>query len=169
MSNLPGKIYRIDCAGKFYYGSTCADLDLRLAQHRINAEIHPNRKIYAHINAAGWPHAQISLVEDYPCASRTALIQRENFYVRQYINDANCLNVQRPIGLLPSEWRELNRQKIRDIQNKKFKCRCGGSFTRANKAAHERSYKHIDYLSECRRLINNLFTQIDLALDQTAQ
>ena len=169
MSNPPGKIYRIDCAGKFYYGSTYADLDLRLAQHRVNAAIHPNRKIYAHINAAGWPNAQISLVETVPGQSRADLLRRENFYVRNYLSNPNCLNYQRPIGLLPEEWRALNRQKVRDCQNKKFTCRCGGSFTRANKAAHERSYKHIDYLSEQGRILDRLTVQIDQALAPMVQ
>jgi len=45
------------------------------------------------------------------------------------------------------QYREANKETVRAKQNERHDCPCGGKFTRANKAEHERCKKHQDYLS----------------------
>ena len=40
-----------------------------------------------------------------------------------------------------------NLEKIKEKNNKKIKCECGGRYTRINKARHNKTKKHLKYLS----------------------
>lgn len=41
--------------------------------------------------------------------------------------------------------RDENRDKKNEQNNEKFRCSCGGKFTRINKSTHHKTHQHIDY------------------------
>ena len=46
------------------------------------------------------------------------------------------------------EYHIRNRDSILEKKNEKITCECGGRYTSANKAVHERSKKHIAFLEQ---------------------
>ena len=51
-----------------------------------------------------------------------------------YINEKN------------KQYRQHNKEAIKERKNKKYDCECGGKFTDANTARHKKSKKHLKYL-----------------------
>jgi len=45
------------------------------------------------------------------------------------------------------EYREQNKEKIKEQQNQKFICPCGGNYTQTNKATHEKTNKHKQFIN----------------------
>lgn len=91
-----GKIYRLVCNDGYYYiGSTRDKLNHRFNKH-IQASKTETSKVYQHINNIGRENVKIELIEEYPCASKKELNERENFYIKQYKNDELCLNCIQP-------------------------------------------------------------------------
>ena len=78
-----GRIYKIvnDVDDEFYIGSTCQFIDQRLAGHRREARKPNPRLVHRHLNAVGWEHVHIELVELYPCDSKRELEERERFHI----------------------------------------------------------------------------------------
>jgi len=56
--------------------------------------------------------AYIELIEEYPCENREQLNRREG----EIIRERDCVN-RRVAGQTVGEWREANRQSIRDYKN----------------------------------------------------
>ena len=92
----------------------------------------------------------IILVEQLECNNKQELLMRERFY----IENNECVNkIKRPI-ITPEERKEQNNKKQKKyVINNKEKvleqknCICGGIYTQKNKKRHEKTNKHLNYLS----------------------
>ena len=89
-----GKIYKIftDVDTEFYIGSTIKSLCKRKAEHKNKAEKAPDRKIYKHLIPIGWDNVKIELIENYPCASKIELLERERYYIETMQPSLNTSN-----------------------------------------------------------------------------
>jgi hypothetical protein len=76
-------IYRIEVAGKNYYGHTTYPLHQRRKGHIGDCKKHPQRKLYKAMQDAGLCATDIELewVEDYPCANVFEARERERYWV----------------------------------------------------------------------------------------
>jgi len=145
------KLFNPDCT-EFYIGST-KDMKTRKANHksRCTNENSPkyNYKLYKYIRSNG----------GYSCWSYEILE-----YIRNSINVYELRNVERKYieQLKPSlnseipnrtkeeymvQYLEDNRELINQKKKKKFNCACGGKYTRGGKARHEKTKKHLNYIS----------------------
>ena len=92
-----GKIYKIWDNGynKCYIGSTCEDLNRRMAGHKrvyrryLNGK-NENFTVFAIFDDYGVENCKIELLENYPCNSREELRQREG----QHQRENECANKQ---------------------------------------------------------------------------
>jgi hypothetical protein len=97
----------------------------------------------------GVENCSIVLIENYPCESKEELLKRE----RYWIETIECANKRKPIASLEEQkareknWREENREKLTEYKNQHFDCECGGKYARKDKATHERSKKHQNFIS----------------------
>ena len=87
------KIYRLICEdGHYYIGSTVqTKLNLVLNNHKYSSR-NSTLRVYEHINNIGWDNVKIELIEDYPCNSKQALIEREKYHINNTNNNMLCLN-----------------------------------------------------------------------------
>jgi hypothetical protein len=161
-----GKIYKIVCniTGDIYIGSTCEPiLARRLAGHVGNYKSYLNGKgnniTSFKIIANG--NYDIVLIELFPCDSKDQLHARESHYTQ----NIQCVNKVKNQGLLielgridynkqynvdhkdqHKQYYVANKEHIRTHKNTVIYCECGCSYTRQNKARHERSEKHKEYV-----------------------
>lgn len=79
------KVYKLvnDVDDEIYVGSTCLSLARRKSVHKCRAKTNVRQRIYAHLNAVGWDHVRIVLIEDYPCNTKRDMVKREQFYIDQ--------------------------------------------------------------------------------------
>ena len=89
-----------------YIGSTTQPLSNRMTCHKKKGYNTSSRIV---LDAGD---AYIELIEEYPCENREQLNRREGEVIRQ----RECVN-RRVAGQTVSEWREANRQSIRDYKN----------------------------------------------------
>jgi len=114
------KIYKIvhDTRNEFYVGSTNVSLSERIACHKRMSHRCQNRKFYKFVSDhGGWGHFMIVLLENYPCAGRKQLLEREQYYIdvlKSSLNDKN------------SSGRDVERQK-------KTEKKCRANYRRENK------------------------------------
>ena len=109
-----GKIYRIWDNGfnKCYIGSTCEDLNRRMAGHRIkyrrylNGE-NENFTVFNLFDEYGVENCKIELLENYPCNSRAELHAKEGQHQRE--ND--CVN-KLIAGRTDKQYYEDNKEAI---------------------------------------------------------
>ena len=112
-----GKIYKItgtnsEGSSITYYGSTTKNyLCARMAQHKYDAKYKNNSSK----QVVDCEDCEITLIEQYPCNSKDALIARERFYVQ----NNNCVNKNVP-GRSQKEyhnvWNLKNREHINEYQ-----------------------------------------------------
>lgn len=119
-----GKIYRLLCDdGHYYIGSTTNELQYRLAGHK--GVTISNQKVYKYINAIGWDHVIIELVETCACNNREELLEREDYYICLGADDPLNLNMRRAHMTLDEkkeydkEYYELNKEYITQV-NKEY-------------------------------------------------
>lgn len=77
-----------------YVGSTCITLEERLQWHIQVSLERPSVKVYQHLNAIGWEHVTIALIEECPCTRYDVLLQREDYWMRE-LNSTASLNTNR--------------------------------------------------------------------------
>ena len=86
------KIYRIVFNdGKYYIGSTTQELNIRMNVHKTLSKKHTTT-LYEHVHKVGWENASITLIENYPCASKDELNKKEKEYRIHAKDDMLCLN-----------------------------------------------------------------------------
>jgi hypothetical protein len=162
-----GKIYKIVGSGMTYYGSTCEPtLARRLAGHvgkykSYKAGKHNYVTSYDIIELGDY---EIILLELYSCVSKDELHARERYYIENNecinkiipgriheehrdLHNASCLKYYYTHKDRVHDYRELNKLIIRDKNNTKHNCDCGGKYTQANKKRHMHSMKHQAYLA----------------------
>ena len=156
-----GKIYKIVCniSDECYIGSLCQPtLAMRLTKHVASYKrwkLGKESKVtsYDIIDRGDY---KIYLIESFPCNSKDELISREGYIIRQYRMDHNCVNFTTP-GRTKKQWNEEHIEKLKrqgkeykelhkEQYSRKVHCVCGSSICAGNKAKHERTKKHQDYL-----------------------
>ena len=160
-----GKIYKIVCnlTDECYIGSTTEPTLARRLSGHVGSykswKAGKSKKVrnYDIIDRGDY---KIYLIESYPCNSKDELISREGEIIRQNRMSCECINYSTP-GRTKKQWneenieklrrqgkeyKEINKQKIKEQNSTKLKCLCGSSICAGNKAKHERTNKHQDYL-----------------------
>ena len=127
------KLWRLD-TNEIYIGSTCGPLYKRLGQHKQNYKKYLNGK-YRFTTSfklfeKGLDDVLIELIENVPCSNKAELERAEGYHIRSNV----CLNKHIPTRSLE--------EIISDRKNERVSCSCGGRFTRAHKAEHEKPKKH---------------------------
>ena len=170
-----GKIYKIiaETTEDFlpYVGSSTQKLSKRMSQHRDNYKLFLEGKDRIRSKACdlfqkfGVKNCRIVLIENFPCKTIEELVCRERYW---YDNIKNC-NAQKPqrtieeIVNYSKEYCAKNQEKISEkkkihyqankeqlikYQKEKIECVCGAIICKGGKAQHERSQKHISFISQ---------------------
>jgi hypothetical protein len=88
-----GKIYSIRSKNtdKFYIGSTCRDISIRLKEHRckFRSYIKGNYEYLTSYDILKFQDSYIELIENYPCNSKKELLLRESYHIQ---NTKKCVN-----------------------------------------------------------------------------
>jgi predicted GIY-YIG superfamily endonuclease len=171
-------IYKIVCndlnVKDLYVGHT-TDFIRRKVEHKsrcnnINKK-ESNFKIYSTIREnGGWENWVMIEVEKFPCNDAKEARMRERYWFEYFNASLNAIYPKRSI----KEWHvdnkeeqkikskdyhkkylEQNHQKIKEKQNEKFACECGGSFSYGNKNIHIKRKKHLNYFEQKQNLTNN--------------
>jgi len=168
-----GKIYKLYSKEQniTYIGSTAQYyLSRRLDNHKSTYKCYLNHKsnYVTSFKILECEDYKIELLEDYPCANKKQLKDRE----RWYIENNECVNKNIP-SRTQAEWRQDNREYIKDY-NKEYKevnidkikargneyytnnidkikarvnqvivCQCGCEVIRGNLSRHKKNKKHI--------------------------
>jgi hypothetical protein len=171
------KIYKIwSTEGPdIYIGATTKlYLSQRMSAHRKDydywklGKIKTNYTSFILFDKYGIDNCFIELIEAKPCLSSDELHSLEGGYIRKL----ECVN-KNIAGRSPKEsqlnwkinnpekiknfnknYRETHQDQIRNHNNFKNNCECGGSFTNINKACHLRSNKHCKFINN-----NNVLVQ----------
>ena len=156
------KIYKICCRDtsieEIYIGST-VNFKNRKCQHKIscnntNSKIH-NLKIYQFIrDNGGWDNWDMILLEEVKVNSKLELHKKE----REYIDLLKpSLNIQVP-NQTRKEYQEDNKETLREKalkyyhtnkekRKEKITCDCGSVYGKRDKARHNKTKKHIEYIN----------------------
>ena len=137
------KIYRIySNDGFYYYGSTYDNVMQRFLKH-IDMSKRPenkNLKLYSYFKKIGWENAKIEIIKNLNINTKNELLEEENKYIQQHINDPFCLNMRISYtGLTKAEY-----NKKYNIQN----------FEKLNTRRKEYLNENRDYFKEYERIRN---------------
>jgi hypothetical protein len=166
-----GKIYKLtsEHTNKIYIGSTCKKLlSQRLASHNNNY------KQWKKGNRIGYMYSfklfdlglvQITLLEACPCNTKDELLSRERYWMEQ--NQDILVNKNKSI-LIDEEYkiqnikyyeenkqiilernkkyRNTNKDKIKEWGAQRITCICGSCVGLREKARHEQSKKHLNFI-----------------------
>jgi len=135
-------VYKLEICDHKYVGSTSNYLK-RLSNHKSNTKLNRhNNKLYKKIRElGGWDNVNKQIIDCYESSDSNLKNEIENYYIKFF----NCnLNTYSTIYDKQKELRSKSkyRNKNRHFINQKFKCECGGNYTRTNKARHIKSIKH---------------------------
>ena len=125
-------------SGEFYVGGT-KDFQKRKYEHKCdynneNRKCY-NRPLYKFIrNNGGWERFDMLLID---CCDKKKQRQKEQEYMDKL---KPTLNELRAVGYEKAKY-------LREWRNEKFKCKCGGTYTKDNKSKHFKTKIHIYYLT----------------------
>ena len=161
-----GVIYKIFCKDSaikdIYIGSTC-DLKKRKRHHKSDCNNEKNRGynyyVYRFIrDNGGWDNFQMIELIKYPCDTKRELELKE----REIFELLSATLIKQFPSRTRKEWKEVNieetnekskeyyeanKEELKEKQREKFKCDCGGKFTRCSKSVHLKTKKHKKYLN----------------------
>ena len=170
-----GKIYRLDCltTGKVYIGSTTkTTLAMRLTEHVSCYKHRTEGKRLDSFQIIENGNYKISLIELCPCNSKDELSAREGHFIRTI----DCVN-RYIAGRTQVEWHrenkdkrknrdkiyyethkdqiseyykihnELNKEQINQRKKEQYTCVCGQVLQHCSKASHERTKRHLKFIS----------------------
>lgn len=102
-------IYKLEGGGKFYIGSTTAELNKRLKKHKCksNENIAKSRRVYTYFKEIGWNNVHINLIKEVTVNNRHELLVIETEEIKKVIDNPECLN-----SILPTVTKE--EKKYRD-------------------------------------------------------
>jgi len=144
--------------GYEYIGSTC-NYKKRMNNHIsmcYNENDHYNKPLYKHIrdNNLKFSKDNFEVLEKVENINKTqARMIEEKHMKERVIQGGNVLNGQRSYRTEAEmkegkkQYRLQNREKILKKQKEKYTCICGSTLTIIKKARHERSLKHLNYIS----------------------
>ena len=153
------KIYKIvdNTSDMIYVGSTCKTLQQRLKKHESDYKRFKDGKynFMTSFKILENTNYKIELVKLFPCDNKQELELEEGKIIKQFRNDKINIVNRNISGQTNKEscaqYRENNKDKI----NEKHECVCGISYSHSNKARHEKSKKHQNYINNSKTLINN--------------
>ena len=142
-------VYKIVCKDldvkECYVGST-TNFRKRKNLHKLASNTPSyrlNYYVYQFIRANGaWDNWDMVLIEKYPCECKLELHKRERYWIEKLHASLN----NRIPTQSRKEYLENNKETIKEKQNKKHTCSCGGKYTYVNKLTHFKSKKHQRYL-----------------------
>ena len=165
------KVYKIidNTENQYYYiGSTHSTLSKRLYNHKQEGRLHPEQRKNKYFNSIDW-NVRIILINEFKLENKDQLRREEDKIIRECINDPKCLNMRREI-ITPDEnrtrrkqytidhqehkteydreYREINKERIKQIDSIIFTCICGSSYNGKHKTRHEKTKKHQSWLTE---------------------
>ena len=173
-----GKIYNMLMPdGYFYIGCTCNELRVRKQMHKNACGYGVKQtQLYKHIRKSmfEWTDIHMVLFEMYPCKERSELLLRESQIIRQFYLDEFCLNTNKFTNIDNSTYENLyikqlqkyknerinHGEEVRDNDRKRYElkrkfvrlekivCICGVTHCRTHIRKHERTAKHLKWISE---------------------
>ena len=152
------KIYKLVSAetDNIYIGSTCNTLSKRMSQHKNDYKRWAEGAYHfvSSLEIAKYNDCQIILIEEFSCENKDQLHSKK----RGYLESNACIN--RVIRVITTErekkelknkhqkeYRSIHKDQISIKQNQKFTCICSGKFTRINKAVHDKTIMHKNYIA----------------------
>jgi len=138
------RIYKISCnlpsINQIYIGST-ADFETRCISHRADCyninSTNYSYKVYNYIrNNGGFGNFTIDVIEHYPCADKTALRIREQYWINEYKPTLNSIRAY----MTKEEEKQYQKQYQKEYQKQITTClKCGKNHTIANTTHHRRT------------------------------
>lgn len=155
-----GKIYSIRShqTDLIYIGSTTQKLANRIGQHKkmYKKYLNGNKNYYTSFKILEYDDAYIELIKLYPCTCKSELQKEEGLFIRKL----NCVN-KFVAGRSQKQYRIDNKEKIKKYKQQKIYCECGSVVRIDNLPRHQRSKKHIKFITEkCNDLIDNFNNNI---------
>ncbi len=123
---------------EMYIGSTI-NFNERLCSHRtcVNSN-HEKSKVYSFIrNNGGWDAWEMSIIERYPCKTKSEKELRESYYVNKLNSTLNTVKTFRD---------EISREEHKVKQQTIINCECGSQCKQMNLKDHLNSDKHKKFL-----------------------
>ncbi len=164
-----GRIYKISSlqTDNVYIGSTKNDIEKRLKQHKWDYNKFLNNKSHytTSFEIIKYNDAIIELLEEIEYDDKKKLYERERYFIEALKNTVNKLrptiskeDKKEFFKQYYIEKQEIfkdkrrknyidNREKIKDKQNEKCVCICGKRYSRCNKLYHNKTKKHITYIT----------------------
>jgi hypothetical protein len=105
-----GKIYKIVSGNLVYIGSTTQTLKARLTGHIGDYKRRGQKTCTSYLLIESGQY-EISLIESYPCQSKTELSTRERFW----IETTTCVNKIIP-GRTQQEWNEAHQEQLNEYK-----------------------------------------------------
>ncbi len=158
-----GFIYKISSpqTDKVYIGSTTYSIKDRLSKHKNQYKRYQNVKDHyvSSFEIVKYDDVKIELIEEIEYVNKKQLFEREKYFMETI---QNVVNKHRPIATKQEkkeqkkEYSVQNKDKIKeahkqyykknkDILNEKYKCECGGSYSRAHHSSHNKTKRHVNY------------------------
>jgi hypothetical protein len=136
-----------------YIGSTIQSLRER---HYCHKNLDCNSRII--FKRFGYDNCNIELIEEIIVSDIKKLREREGYYIKLL----DCVNTKTPgrtkreyyednredIAQSKKEWREKNKQKIKEQKATKITCICGSITDKSHKARHEHSQHHLAFINQ---------------------
>ena len=154
MNYKKSKIYKLVSSqtDKIYIGSTTKTLAQRLAGHKYHCK---NNKQISAKELVKFDDCKIILIEIFECNTVEELRAREYQLIQE--NKNICVNLHMP-SRTKKDWyndnKELTLQRSKDYYQtnkekitEKIDCQCGGRYTYCTKARHEKTKKHLAYIT----------------------
>lgn len=117
-SKIPGKIYALKShlTDKVYIGSTIMDLKRRFSNHQskyrfMDGDVGTAKELL------NYPDVYIELLEDFPCATKKQLLEREGYWISSTYNAVNDYIAGRDEIESRKAWYQYNRtEKIQKVK-----------------------------------------------------
>ena len=144
-----GFIYKLVCndinVKECYVGST-DNATVRKSLHKsscnnVNGKKY-NLRVYRYIREhGGWDNWSLIEIEQFEYERKPQLRAQERHHMELLGATLNSLTPNRTIP----QWRQDNAAQIKQQQNQKHSCECGGKYTHINKQKHLRTQRHCLY------------------------
>ena len=140
--------YKIVCflSGNCYVGSTCLSLPIRLQKHKHKYREYLKKKIPFHPSfmVLQRDNYQIQLIESAICPDK----KMRNTIEALYVLNEEAVNQRPPVQDIKEYNRQYykdNKEEIKQKKNELIICSCNGRYTKAHKARHMKTKKHIAF------------------------
>jgi hypothetical protein len=145
-----GKIYAIKSnqTELIYIGSTIQELDIRFDLHKRDYKRYINGK-YCFVSSfeiLQYDDAYIELFEDYTCNNKTELKRREGIIIQEKLQQNICVN-KNIAGRTHIESQKAYDERHKEHRKQKFTCECGSVLRICDKSRHNKTIKHLEYMS----------------------